>query len=44
MTVHNDGTGLATIATGPGYRGAPDWGVKGIVFAETDPSPASAAW
>jgi Tol biopolymer transport system component len=38
MTVRGDGTGLATIATGPGYRGAPDWGPRGIVFSEIDPS------
>jgi hypothetical protein len=38
MTVHSDGTGLATLATGPLYRGAPDWGPKGIVFVEADPS------
>lgn len=36
MTVRGDGTGLATIATGPGYRGAPDWGPRGIVFNEID--------
>jgi Tol biopolymer transport system component len=38
MTVRSDGTALATIATGPGYRGAPDWGPRGIVFHETDPT------
>jgi hypothetical protein len=24
------------IATGPVYRGAPDWGSRGILFVETD--------
>jgi hypothetical protein len=38
MTVRTDGTGLTTLATGPGYRGAPDWGPRGIVFAEIDPT------
>lgn len=36
MTVRLDGTNLATIVTGPAYRGAPDWGPKGIVFPEID--------
>jgi WD40 repeat protein len=35
MTVGTDGTGLRTIVTGPAYRDAPDWGPRGIVFAET---------
>jgi Tol biopolymer transport system component len=34
----SDGGGLTTIAGGPGYRGAPDWGPRGIVFNEIDPS------
>ena len=34
MTIRADGTGLTTIATGPAYRDAPDWGTRGIVFAE----------
>ncbi len=38
MTVRADGTTLTTLATGPGYRGAPDWGPRGIVFSEIDPS------
>jgi Tol biopolymer transport system component len=37
MTVRGDGTTLTTVATGPGYRGAPDWGGRGIVFNEIDP-------
>ncbi|PYQ19070.1 MAG: hypothetical protein DMF81_23000, partial [Acidobacteria bacterium] len=36
MTVALDGTSLKTIVTGPAYRGAPDWGAKGIVFPEVD--------
>ena len=36
MTARLDGTGLATIVTGPAFRGAPDWGPKGIVFPESD--------
>jgi dipeptidyl aminopeptidase/acylaminoacyl peptidase len=35
MTVRTDGSEEATLVTGPGYRGAPDWGPGGIVFAET---------
>ncbi len=27
---------LSTVASGPAYRGAPDWGEAGIVFAEAD--------
>jgi Tol biopolymer transport system component len=38
MTVKPDGTDLRVVAGGPGYRGAPDWGPLGIVFAETDDS------
>jgi Tol biopolymer transport system component len=36
MTVKLDGTEPAVVATGPLFRGAPDWGPKGIVFVETD--------
>jgi hypothetical protein len=36
LRVSVDGTGLGTLASGPLYRSAPDWGAKGIVFAETD--------
>jgi hypothetical protein len=35
LTVRTDGTGLTTIVSGPAYRGAPDWGPRGIVFTET---------
>lgn len=35
MTVQADGTQLRTIVSGPAYRDAPDWGPRGIVFAET---------
>lgn len=38
MSVKPDGTDLRVVAGGPGYRGAPDWGPLGIVFAETDAS------
>ncbi|HXB53756.1 MAG TPA: hypothetical protein VN461_03170 [Vicinamibacteria bacterium] len=41
LTVHSDGTALAVLATGPLYRGAPDWGTAGIVFAETDAAAAT---
>jgi dipeptidyl aminopeptidase/acylaminoacyl peptidase len=41
MTARLDGTALATIATGPAYRGAPDWGSRGIVFPETDVAAAA---
>lgn len=37
MSVSADGTGLRTIVSGPAYRDAPDWGPRGIVFAETGP-------
>lgn len=36
MTVRTDGTDLRVLAGGPGFRGAPDWGPRGVVFAETD--------
>jgi Tol biopolymer transport system component len=35
-TVSTTGTSLTVIATGNLYRGAPDWGPRGIVFTETD--------
>lgn len=37
-TVASDGSALARIATGPIFRGAPDWGPSGIVFVEADGS------
>ena len=40
MTARLDGTGLTTIVTGPAFRGAPDWGPKGIVFPEVDSASA----
>ena len=43
MTVRLDGTGLTTIATGPAFRGAPDWGSQGILFAEIDRATTGAA-
>lgn len=36
MKVAADGTGLAVVAGGADYRGAPDWGNDGIVFEEAD--------
>jgi Tol biopolymer transport system component len=43
LTVHDDGTGLATVATGAYYRGAPDWGLNGITYVEADPAQTHAA-
>lgn len=42
LSVSTDGTSLATVASGPIFRGAPDWGPKGIAFTEVD-SAAGAA-
>ena len=42
LTVRNDGTGLAVVASGPAFRGAPDWGTQGIVFAEVDVAAGTA--
>jgi Tol biopolymer transport system component len=36
VTARNDGTGFSTVAAGPVYRGAPDWGTVGIVYPEVD--------
>lgn len=37
LTLKADGVSKpVVIATGPLYRGAPDWGVRGILFVETD--------
>jgi hypothetical protein len=36
MTVKVDGSDLRTLVTGPAFRGAPDWGSRGVVFVETD--------
>lgn len=38
LTAATDGTDVRTLVTGPAYRGAPDWGPRGIAFAEMDPS------
>jgi Tol biopolymer transport system component len=38
MTVRADGTAQTVLVTGPGYRGAPDWSPRGIVFTEIDPT------
>jgi hypothetical protein len=40
MTARLDGTALATIVTGPAFRGAPDWSTRGIVFPEIDAASA----
>ncbi len=36
VTVATDGTGLQTLASGPAFRGAPDWSTSGLVWAEAD--------
>jgi Tol biopolymer transport system component len=36
LTARTDGTELTTVAAGPVYRGAPDWGPEGILFNEVD--------
>jgi Tol biopolymer transport system component len=36
MTLKLDGTEPTVVASGPLFRGAPDWGPNGIVFVETD--------
>lgn len=36
MRIGLDGSGLTAIASGPVFRGAPDWGAGGIVFNEID--------
>ena len=36
MLIGSDGSGLQTIASGPVFRGTPDWGKTGIAFVETD--------
>ena len=38
LTVRPDGTGLAVVASGAAYRGAPDWGPQGILFTEVSQS------
>jgi Tol biopolymer transport system component len=43
VTAKNDGTGFTTIATGPVYRGAPDWGAGGIVYPEIDTAAGTAS-
>jgi hypothetical protein len=42
LTVKTDGTSPAVIATGPVYRGAPDWGTQGIVSTEIDAAAGTA--
>jgi Tol biopolymer transport system component len=36
VSVAVDGTGLQTVASGPAFRGAPDWSASGLVWAEAD--------
>jgi hypothetical protein len=36
MTVRTNRTSLTTLAGGPVYRSAPDWGPRGVVFSEID--------
>jgi Tol biopolymer transport system component len=36
MTIRTDRTALTTVASGPVFRSAPDWGSQGIVFSEID--------
>jgi dipeptidyl aminopeptidase/acylaminoacyl peptidase len=36
LTARTDGTELTVVASGPAYRGAPDWGTAGILFNEID--------
>jgi len=41
LTLRLDGTSTPqAVATGPLFRGAPDWGSKGILFVETDAGSA----
>jgi dipeptidyl aminopeptidase/acylaminoacyl peptidase len=40
MTARLDGSAMTTIVTGAAFRGAPDWGPKGIVFPESDSASA----
>lgn len=41
VTVRTDGSALAVVATGPLFRGAPDWGPLGIAFTEVDAATAA---
>ena len=36
LTARTDGTEMTVVATGPAYRGAPDWGPEGILFNEVN--------
>lgn len=35
LSVATDGSDLRTVASGPAFRGAPDWGTDGILFEES---------
>jgi Tol biopolymer transport system component len=41
LTARTDGTELTTVASGPVYRGAPDWGDQGILFNEINVAASS---
>jgi hypothetical protein len=41
LTVRTDGSAQAVVASGPEFRGAPDWGPEGIVYNEVDPIAAT---
>ena len=38
LTVRTNGTALSVAASGPIYRGEPDWGPGGILFSEIEPA------
>ncbi len=40
LTASTDGSGVRLVASGPAFRGSPDWGSAGIVFPETDQASA----
>jgi len=40
LAVSVDGSGERVVTAGPAYRGAPDWGPRGIVFVEIDADAA----
>jgi dipeptidyl aminopeptidase/acylaminoacyl peptidase len=41
LTARTDGTELTVVATGPAFRGAPDWGTDGILFNEINVAAAT---
>jgi len=38
LSVGIDGTGLSVLASGPAFRGSPDWGPAGLAWVEADDS------